>query len=243
MASRRMFSLAVVDTDLFQDMPPSAQALYFHLGLHGDDDGFVSSPRKITRGAGCSEEDLKTLCGKGLIIPFDNGVIVIRDWLLNNTVKNDRYKPTIYQAQMALLVTDEANRYQLVSSLEPGVIQTGNNVEPQLNRTEQNITQSNGERADRSHTRSQFEPPSVDDVKAFAEENGLVLNAGAFCDYYAARGWHMGNVPMVDWKAAARAWERRESKDSVSAPSQPPRNDLARAERLLAERKRGAADE
>ena len=94
-----------------------------------------------------------------------------------------------------------------------------------------------------TRTRSQFEPPSVDDVKAFAEENGLVLNAGAFCDYYAARGWHMGNVPMVDWKAAARAWERRESKDSASAPSQPPRNDLARAERLLAKRKRGAADE
>lgn len=49
MANRRMFSLDVVDTDRFLDMSASAQALYFHLGMRADDDGFVSSPRKIAR--------------------------------------------------------------------------------------------------------------------------------------------------------------------------------------------------
>ena len=33
MANRRMFSLDVVDTDAFIDMPVTAQALYFHLGM------------------------------------------------------------------------------------------------------------------------------------------------------------------------------------------------------------------
>ena len=87
MAQKRMFSLAVVDTDKFLDMSSSAQALYFHLGMHGDDDGFVSSPKKIARTAGCNDDDLRLLAAKGFVIPFDSGVIVITDWNINNTLK------------------------------------------------------------------------------------------------------------------------------------------------------------
>lgn len=67
MAQKRMFSLQVVDTDAFMDMPTSAQALYFHLGMHGDDDGFVSSPRKIARAAGCNNDDMRLLIAKGYV--------------------------------------------------------------------------------------------------------------------------------------------------------------------------------
>lgn len=49
MASKRMFSIDVIDTDKFLDMPVSTQALYFHFGMRADDDGFVSSPRKLPR--------------------------------------------------------------------------------------------------------------------------------------------------------------------------------------------------
>ena len=100
MARRRMFSLDVVDTDNFTEMSVSAQVLYFHLGMHGDDDGFVSSPRKIAKSVGCNTDDLKLLVAKGFIIPFDSGVVVIRDWNANNTLRNDRYRPTIYQAPL-----------------------------------------------------------------------------------------------------------------------------------------------
>lgn len=61
MAVKRMFSIDVTETDTFLDMPLTAQALYFHLGMMGDDDGFVSNPRSIVRVTGCSENDLKTL--------------------------------------------------------------------------------------------------------------------------------------------------------------------------------------
>ena len=67
MAQKRMFSLAVVDTDKFLDMSSSVQALYFHLGMHGDDDGFVSSPKKIARTAGCNDDDLRLLAAKGFV--------------------------------------------------------------------------------------------------------------------------------------------------------------------------------
>lgn len=70
MANRRMFSLDVVDTDRFLDMSASAQALYFHLGMRADDDGFVSSPRKIAKASNCGLDDLTLLAAKGFIIPF-----------------------------------------------------------------------------------------------------------------------------------------------------------------------------
>lgn len=33
MANKRMFSVDVVETDAFLDLPPKVQALYFHLGM------------------------------------------------------------------------------------------------------------------------------------------------------------------------------------------------------------------
>ena len=97
MANKRMFSIDVTETDTFLEMPLTAQALYFHLAMRGDDDGFVSNPRSIMRVTGCNENDLKTLVESGYIITFRSGVIVISDWKVNNYLRGDRYKPTTFQ--------------------------------------------------------------------------------------------------------------------------------------------------
>ena len=101
MANRRMFSRDVVETDRFLGMPLTSQALYFHLGMEADDDGFVPSPRKVQRAVGCTEGDLKHLASCGYIIPFESGVIVIgnRAIMYNLTVTKKRYtrkKPQSY---------------------------------------------------------------------------------------------------------------------------------------------------
>ena len=57
MAEKRMFSLSVVDTDWFLDLPLSSQALYFHLNMRADDDGFVDSPKSIIRKIGANAND------------------------------------------------------------------------------------------------------------------------------------------------------------------------------------------
>ena len=126
MANRRMFSLDVVDTDNFLDMPLSAQGLYFHLGMRADDDGFISSPKKIIKLVNASEDDLKLLIIKGYLIPFESGVIVIKHWRQNNYVKGDRYKPTIYQNERKQLYA-ENNIYHL----DTVCIQNGTKTEPQ----------------------------------------------------------------------------------------------------------------
>lgn len=118
MAQRRMFSLQVVDTDRFLEMPSSTQALYFHLGMRADDDGFVGSPKKITAMTGNSADDLKLLEAKGYIVQFKTGICVITDWKTNNYIQKDRYTPTIYQQEKTLLLGRERACIQDVSILE-----------------------------------------------------------------------------------------------------------------------------
>lgn len=103
MAKRRMFSLEVVDTDEFLDLPATVQCLYFHLGMRADDDGFVPNPKKITKMVNCDKADLDLLTEKGYVIPFESGVMVIRDWKVNNYIRSDRYTPTRYKEEYGQL--------------------------------------------------------------------------------------------------------------------------------------------
>jgi hypothetical protein len=108
-----MFSLSVVDTDLFLDMPQSTQNLYFHLGMRADDDGFVSNTKKIMKMIGATDDDIKLLIAKQYIIPFDSGIIVIKHWRMNNYLRNDRYKETNYKEEKKQIVVDDNLVYQM----------------------------------------------------------------------------------------------------------------------------------
>ena len=112
MAERRMFSNTVLESDAFLDMSFSAQALYIHLSTHADDDGFVNNPKKIQKMLGCSAKDMRTLIEANFIIPFESGVIAITHWKINNHIRSDRYKPTAYQDEKALLRENAMKAYE-----------------------------------------------------------------------------------------------------------------------------------
>lgn len=111
MAERRMFAKTIIDSDAFLDMPLSAQALYFHLSMRADDDGFINNPKKIQRAIGASDDDCKLLILKKFIIAFESGVIVIKHWKIHNYIQKDRYKPTIYQEEKNELIVKENKAY------------------------------------------------------------------------------------------------------------------------------------
>lgn len=107
-----MFSPEIVQSDAFLDMPVSSQALYFHLGMRADDDGFVN-PQTVMRTIGATPDDLKVLLGKRFVLPFENGVVVVKHWRINNFVRKDRYKPTLYEDQKKKLRVKENGAYTL----------------------------------------------------------------------------------------------------------------------------------
>lgn len=115
MANRRMFSKSVVDTDHFLDMGAGAQLLYYNLGIHADDDGFVTAPKKIMRNCRATDGDMKELIREGFIIPFPSGVIVITHWRENNFIRSDRYNPTVCTEEKAQLGMLKDGVYGLIA--------------------------------------------------------------------------------------------------------------------------------
>lgn len=118
MAKKRMFSLSVLDTDAFMDMPLSAQALYFHLNLRADDDGFIGNPKRVTQNIGANLDDLKLLVAKRFVIAFDDGVIVIKHWRMHNAIKKDRYTETNFIEDLQMLDVKENGAYTLTSGAQ-----------------------------------------------------------------------------------------------------------------------------
>lgn len=155
MAERRMFTKKIVDSDVFLDMPLSTQALYFHMNMHADDDGFINSPRRIQRMIGASEDDLKLLIAKGFLIEFDSGIVVVMHWLMHNTLKKDRYAPTQYQDEYAQLGMKENKAYidkrggVLIAAIEDRLEPqqemeiNGTNLEPEYRRVKSNSKSDN----------------------------------------------------------------------------------------------------
>lgn len=122
MANKRMFTMKIVDSDSFLDMPLSTQCLYFHLNMRADDDGFVGNPKRICKLIGCNDDDLKLLLMKRFVLGFENGVIVIKHWRMHNTIQKDRYTPTTYSDELKQLGIKDNKSYTL-SHMETKCIQ------------------------------------------------------------------------------------------------------------------------
>lgn len=110
-AEKRMFTQKIVESDPFLDLPHSAQVLYIHLNMAADDDGFLNNPKTIQRITGTTDADLQQLVDARFVLKFDKGVIAIKHWRMHNTLRKDRYKPTQYQEQFALLDVKDNGAY------------------------------------------------------------------------------------------------------------------------------------
>ena len=118
MANKRMFSLNVVDTDKFLEMPISSRLLYYELGMRADDDGFVDNWKKILLFTGLKLDDMKLLITKQFIIPFESGIIVIKHWRMNNYLQKDRKKQTNYQEELKMLEISNGGEYFIKKNIE-----------------------------------------------------------------------------------------------------------------------------
>ena len=111
MAEKRMFAKTIVLSDEFLDMPATSRCLYFTLSMLADDDGFVNNPKSIMRQCSATQDDLAILLTKRFVLGFDDGVLVIKHWRINNYLRADRYTPTKYTDQMNQLIVEDNGAY------------------------------------------------------------------------------------------------------------------------------------
>lgn len=219
MAERRMFAKTIVLSDAFLDMPLGARCLYMTMGMLADDDGFVNNPKSIIRQCGASEDDMRILFAKKFVIPFDNGVVVIKHWRINNYLQKDRYNETKYLEEKAMLSINEKGAYEQAENYQC------------IHNTVYTDKDSIGKDSIGNYSgakRERFTPPTLEEVQAYCKERHygtLDVSPQRFIDYYTSNGWKVGRNPMKDWKAAVRNWARGEHKQGYNSDNVQPNNE------------------
>ena len=215
MAERRMFTKKVTDDDNFMALSSSAQALYLHLSMSADDDGFCNQVSVSMFKAHASVQDLQALLEKRYIYQFDNGVIVIKHWRMANALRKDRYTPTAFKEELSKLQLKDNGSYTWL----PSGCQTVANCLPQDRLDKDSIEKNSIDKVNTSskddvwEKRKRFVPPTIEEVQSYCKENNYQVDAQRFIDYYTSNGWMVGKNKMKDWKAAIRStWYKKEDK-------------------------------
>lgn len=200
-----MFTKKVTDDDNFMALSSSAQALYLHLSMSADDDGFCNQVSISMFKAHASVQDLQALLEKRYIYQFDNGVIVIKHWRMANALRKDRYTPTAFKEELSCLGIKDNGSYTWL----PDGCQTVAKRLPQDRLGEDSLGKDNiNITEDDKPKRSRFKQPTLEEVQAYCIERQNSVDAERFIDYYTSNGWKVGKNPMKDWKSAVRTWER-----------------------------------
>ena len=254
MAERRMMSKSVIETDAFMDMPFSTQALYFHLLLRADDDGFIKSPKAIMRFINARDDDMKLLIAKQYVLAFDSGVIVIKHWKIHNYIRSDRYKRTdCIEAQQVKLTGD--NEYTVcqngvsvgIPSGSQEVYQVVDEMDTQVRLGKDRLGKDSieidsiGDKSPKTSAKTSkkrtFTPPTLEEVNAYILERGINnVSAKAFYDYYEAGDWYDAKGNKVkSWKQKLLTWARHENGNTKTAKSTSNENRLDEALSMLEE--------
>lgn len=161
MGNRRMISKTVTQTHRFLRLPLEAQALYFHLIQNCDDDGVVEA-FPILRMIGANEDNLGLLVIKQFVKPLnDEMVYFVVDFHEQNTVRKDRYVPSIYK-ELLEENTDETTGKPLVNQTTT----TGCPNISKDNTSKYNLSKFNS-REDETSENSQFSSSAADDQSDF----------------------------------------------------------------------------
>ena len=205
MAERRMFTKKVTDDDNFMALSSSAQALYLHLSMSADDDGFCNQVSVAMFKAHASVQDLQALLEKRYIYQFENGVIVIKHWRMANALRKDRYTPTAFQEELARLDLKDNGSYTWL----PDGCQVVAERLPQV-RLEEVSIDKDIKKESKEKKSTAFLPPTLDQVRDYCRERNNSVDPQRFLDFYESKGWMVGKNKMKDWKASVRTWEQRD---------------------------------
>lgn len=55
-------------------------------------------------------------------------------------------------------------------------------------------------------------PPTLENVREYCRDHGLVVDADRFFAHYSSRGWMSGKTRITDWKGKLRDWDRQDRK-------------------------------
>jgi len=228
MAERRMFTKKVTDDDNFMSLSSSAQALYLHLSMAADDDGFCNQVSASMFKAHASVQDLQALLEKRYIYQFENGVIVIKHWRMANALRKDRYTPTAFKEELAKLELKDNGAY---TWLPDGCQMVAERL-PQDRLGKNRLDKNNNNPLPPKGGRKEFIPPTLEEIEQYCKDRNSSVDPKTFYDYFSAGNWHdsKGN-PVKNWKQKIITWEKGAANGRTQSVSDKNKTDNREAER------------
>lgn len=244
MTQKRMIHRDVFECGAFTELPDRAKILYLYLCINADDDGFVDKVPALLRSQKCTVRYLEALVENGFLFRFSKDLIVIRHWKKHNAISPKNHRPTIYQKELSTLCLDRHKIYQEKTEKKPTEYteekteeKTEEVTEKEVVREKADATAADGSSAEiasdpcptttttqekKAEERSgsdsgevTFEPPTREEVEAYAKAEGLIhVDIGRFYDYYDGNGWRTSKGILVNWRFKLREWERSDAKDA-----------------------------
>ena len=102
----------------------------------------------------------------------------------------------------------EVNRINGASRTQSHPVAANGSEPLQEHKTEEHKTKEK-----EKEKRKIFTPPTAGEVAAYCAERNNGLDADAFVNFYASKGWMIGKNRMKDWRAAVRTWEQKHKQD------------------------------
>lgn len=153
----------------------------------------------------------------GMIEIVDN-VITIPNWNKHQTLdsyEKKKERDRLYQAErrakQRALITESSDCQTTQSSY---IVISEEDIEEEKERDKEGDINNRGDSGE-SQRSSRFKPPTIDEVREYCFERMNNVDAEAFVDFYASKGWMVGKNKMKDWKAAVRTWEKGRSQQNT----------------------------
>ena len=122
------------------------------------------------------------------------------------------------KGQSRIITVLNYDSYQITGKQTADEGQSMGNLGAKEGQQYKNIKNSKEDKEVKNINNSHFVPPSLDDIRDYCSERKNGIDAQAFIDFYAAKGWMIGKNKMKDWKAAVRTWEQRRKTPSQQIP-------------------------
>lgn len=210
----RIIKESICVSDQINDLTAFEEVLFYRLLVSADDygryDGRVAIiknrlfPLKDSLRVDQIEKALRTLCSVELVECYEvdgRPFVRLTGWDKHQTIRAKKSKYPAPDGKCSDAQSPEIICKQVHANVP--VIQSESEYESNTKT--------------KSNPRTRFAPPTAEEVRAYAQDKGLQMDEEAFVDFYASKGWKVGNAPMKDWQAAARNWAKRDR----ASPSQP----------------------
>lgn len=222
MAEYRTLRMTFWNDPYVEELGPEGRLFYLYLITcpHTSNLGLLEvSTRRMAYETGLGEDEVRRLLSEAEAA----GKVVtdgMRIWIVNFIRHQASTSPRLVQSLRVLLGRVSSARIRAaVEAAYPGIFPSAGACGEAVSAAEpcvqavpamaEGVGNREGEEEGEGRKRAHFRPPTQEVVQAYCDARGNGIEAGAFVDFYASKGWKVGTSPMKDWRAAVRTWEAK----------------------------------